>query len=157
MLACRQLFHATTLTGCFSALDVADVIVATPPRSLERASPAKGRFRLLPPAVLHCIAVFLLEATFLGISHVLFFHGLESSDGLNYAVVARNVAEGHGLSSSVIQPGLMTIVPSTRAGQPFIIQEPLWPLVLGAWFRLVGASVMAIEVLSGLLFVGIAL
>lgn len=71
-----------------------------------------------------------------------------SSDGSNYASVARNVVEGHGLVSSVIGPGLMTLVPTTRTGQAFVTQQPLWPLALAGWFSLFGAGLGAAKALA---------
>lgn len=76
---------------------------------------------------------------------------LRSSDGINYATVARNVMAGRGLVSSVVQPGLIDVVPSDRRGQAFVIQAPLWPVVLGGWFKLFGASATSVAWLGGLL------
>lgn len=102
---------------------------------------------------IHCITVVLLTCASLLVYHLLYYKGIRSSDGANYATIARNFAEGRGLVSSVIQPGLMTVVPSSQAGQAFVVQAPLWPIVLGGWFRLFGASTIALEALAGLLIV----
>jgi hypothetical protein len=76
---------------------------------------------------------------------VVYFHYLTpgtlvSSDGCNYAAVARNCMEGRGLISGVIQPGLMTVVPTDRFGQAFVIQAPLWPYLLSQWYHVFGAT-----------------
>lgn len=82
-----------------------------------------------------------------------YFNGLRSSDGANYAVVARNLAEGRGLTSSVIQPGLVGVVPTSAEGQASVIQAPLWPVVVAGAFRLFGASEAVFLALNGALFV----
>jgi len=84
----------------------------------------------------------------LGTYHVCFFQGFQSSDGANYATVARNLLDGRGLTSSVIQPGLMTQVPSTRQGQAYVTQKPLWPTLLAGWFWLFGATPVSAVLLS---------
>ncbi|HEX6512649.1 MAG TPA: hypothetical protein VF157_10145, partial [Chloroflexota bacterium] len=114
---------------------------------------AKSKTRLSSRSLLlHSAVVVVFTALLLAVYHVMYFQGIRSSDGANYATIARNIAEGKGLISSVIQPGLMTVVPSTRDGQAFVIQAPLWPIVLGYWFKLFGVSTLALEALAGLLF-----
>ncbi|MBV9119806.1 MAG: hypothetical protein JOZ39_03785 [Chloroflexi bacterium] len=84
--------------------------------------------------------------------HVLFFQGIRSSDGIDYVTVARNIAEGRGVTTTLVDPGLIPFVSTTRAGQPFIIQAPLWPEALGLWFKLTGASIPSAEFFTGLIF-----
>lgn len=82
-----------------------------------------------------------------------YFNGLRSSDGANYAVVARNFSEGRGLTSSVIQPGLVGVVPTSKEGQASVIQAPLWPLLVAGGFWLAGPREGVFLLLSGVLFV----
>src|SRR5262249_10526287 len=78
---------------------------------------------------------------------------------VNYAVLARSHMEGHGLRSPVVFPGFMTLVPTDRTGQVFVMQAPLWPLLLAYVFRAVGATWLAVSVtgyvLAGLTAVGV--
>lgn len=82
-----------------------------------------------------------------------YFNGLRSSDGANYAVVARNFSAGRGLTSSVIQPGLVGVVPTSTQGQASVIQAPLWPLVLAGGFWLAGPREGVFLIMNGALFV----
>lgn len=105
----------------------------------------------------HSVIVALLTAGAFLAFRAAYFEGIRSSDGANYATVARNVAEGRGLVSSVVQPGLMSVVPSGPNGQAFVIQAPLWPLLLSYAFRIGGATEATLLSLSGALLVAIAL
>jgi hypothetical protein len=104
-------------------------------------SPARVAAATPRELLLHSLLVLVLSA----VACVIYYRhltpgALVSSDGCNYAAVARNFQEGRGLVSGVIQPGLMTVVPSTRDGQAFVIQAPLWPYLLSQWYGLFGAT-----------------
>jgi len=101
----------------------------------------------------HTVLVASLSVALFLVYERAYFDGIRSSDGANYATVARNVASGRGLVSSVIQPGLIDVVPTDRGGQVFVIQAPAWPLLLAAAFRLAGASEITLLIVSGTLFV----
>lgn len=106
-------------------------------------------------AVSHSIGVLL--ATGLAIAYLdgLHYRELPHSDGANYAVVARSVAEGRGLISPIIQPGLIGLARTDGREQAFIIQAPGWPLVLGQVFRLAGATPRN-EAVTGYVLLGLA-
>lgn len=101
----------------------------------------------------NCLVVLALSTLLFAVYWQLYFVGIRSSDGANYAAVARNVATGHGLLSSVIQPGLLDVVPSGPEGQAFVIQAPLWPLLLASAFKVAGPSETTLLMVSGTLFV----
>jgi hypothetical protein len=101
----------------------------------------------------HTVLVASLSVALFLVYERAYFDGIRSSDGANYATVARNVASGRGLVSSVIQPGLIDVVPTDRSGQVFVIQAPAWPLLLAAAFRLRGANESTLLIVSGTLFV----
>ncbi|HEX6511650.1 MAG TPA: hypothetical protein VF157_05085 [Chloroflexota bacterium] len=83
----------------------------------------------------------------------LYLPDVRSSDGIDYLLVARNFAAGRGVATSVIQPGLLPLVGWSHTGQAFIIQAPLWPEVLGLWFRITGtSSAGSAQFLDGALF-----
>ncbi len=105
-----------------------------------------SRLPLRAPVVIAVSAVVVLAC--IGA----YFQGLRSSDGANYAVVARSLAEGRGLWSLVIQPGLVGVVPTSTSGQAWVIQAPLWPILLAGAFRLFGSTEGVFIGLSGVLF-----
>jgi len=86
-------------------------------------------------ALRHSFLVLALMAAAYVVYARAYFVGIRSSDGANYATVGRNHAEGRGLVSSVIQPGLIGIAPTDRHGQAFLIQAPFWPLVIPFAFK----------------------
>jgi 4-amino-4-deoxy-L-arabinose transferase-like glycosyltransferase len=97
-------------------------------------------------ALVHSMVVLLVASVVLLFLHVLHYTELPYTDGVNYAVLARSHMEGHGLRSPVIFPGFMTLVPTSREGQVFVMQAPLWPLLLAYVFRLFGATALAVSV-----------
>jgi len=96
----------------------------------------------------HCLFAVAAAVIALAAYHAAFFEDFQSSDGANYATVARNLLEGRGLTSSVIQPGLMKLVRTDRRGQAYVTQMPLWPVLLAAWFHVFGATPTAAVTLS---------
>lgn len=90
--------------------------------------------------ILHSLAVLFGAALICLVYHRYLTEEFVSSDGSNYAAVARNWMNGRGLTSSVVQPGLMTVVPTDAQGQAFVTQAPLWPILLGEWFRVFGVG-----------------
>jgi 4-amino-4-deoxy-L-arabinose transferase-like glycosyltransferase len=95
--------------------------------------------------LVHSLVVLSAAAVVLFYLHSLHYRELPYTDGANYAVLARSHMEGHGLRSPVIFPGFMTLVPTGRDGQVFVMQAPLWPLVLAYVFRLFGATALAVS------------
>ena len=129
-------------------------------RSVRRA-PREEAVRLpsTAAAVGHSAAVLLAAAVILLVLHQIHYRELPYTDGASYATLARSYAEGHGLVSPLVFPAFVTLVPTTREGQVFVMQAPLWPLLLGEVFRLFGASAMAVAVtgyaLGGLTALGV--
>jgi hypothetical protein len=103
--------------------------------------------------LLHSLVIVLFAVGLLSLCRGIYFDGLKASDGVSYATTARNYSEGHGLLSSVILPGLIDVVSTERSGQPFVLQAPLWPILLGEWFKIFGSSIEMMHVFSGLLCV----
>jgi len=97
-------------------------------------------------AVGHSVVVLAAASLVLLYLHRLHYREFPYSDGVAYAALARSHMEGHGLTSPVILPGLMTLVPTSRSGQAFVIQAPLWPLLLSHVFRVFGATPLAVSV-----------
>lgn len=108
-------------------------------------------------ALSHSAAVLLAASMVLLCLHVLHYAELPYTDGVNYAVLARSHMEGHGWRSPVIFPGFMTLVPTSRDGQVFVMQAPLWPLLLAFAFRLLGATALAVSVTGYVLAAATAL
>src|SRR2546423_6953785 len=98
--------------------------------ALSYQSPPRPVSPRIRPLVVHSLIVVLLAAGTLCLYRGIYFDGVKSSDGISYAMVARNLSEGRGLTSSVIQPGFINVLPTDRQGQPFILQAPLWPTLL---------------------------
>jgi len=103
----------------------------------------------------HSSLVIMLAAIAIARLDELHYREFPHSDGVNYAVVARSVAEGSGLVSPVVQPGLIGLARTDERGQAFVIQAPGWPLVLAQAFRLFGAT-PRVETMTGYLFVALA-
>jgi 4-amino-4-deoxy-L-arabinose transferase-like glycosyltransferase len=110
-------------------------------RDPSGASTSSRRFVLL-----HSTIVLVTASVALLFLHSLHYRELPYTDGVNYAVLARSHMEGHGLRSPVIFPGFMTLVPTSREGQVFVMQAPLWPLLLAYAFRLFGATALVVSV-----------
>ncbi len=138
------------LPGDAAALALRALIVAVlgacAYRGLRQGSDARATRIPRGTALLHSAAVLVGAAGTLTFLHSLHYQELPYTDGVNYAVLARSHMEGHGLVSPVIFPGFMKLVPTTREGQVFVMQAPLWPLLLAYVFRLFGATALAVAV-----------
>ncbi|HUG54746.1 MAG TPA: hypothetical protein VMR21_14150 [Vicinamibacteria bacterium] len=103
-------------------------------------------------AAAHSAIVLLAASAVLALLHSLHYRELPYTDGATYAVLARSHMEGHGLRSPIVFPGFMTLVPTSREGQVFVMQAPLWPLLLAHAFRLFGATAPVVAVTGYVLF-----
>lgn len=131
--------------GTLRALLVA-VIGGLAYRGQRRSREPSGTTISPRAALVHSTVVLFAASVVLLFLHFRHYRELPYTDGANYAVLARSHMEGHGLRSPVIFPGVMTLVPTSREGQVFVVQAPLWPLLLAYVFRLFGASALAVSV-----------
>jgi len=115
-------------------------------RGQRRSPEASGTTISRRAALVHSTVVLFAASVALVFLHSRHYRELPYTDGANYAVLARSHMEGHGLRSPVIFPGFMTLVPTSREGQVFVMQAPLWPLLLAYVFRVVGATALAVSV-----------
>ncbi len=81
-------------------------------------------------------------------------HNLESVsdvDALDYAQIARNLAEGRGFSTDFVKPLSLTRF-TTLDRHPDLIYPPLHPLVTSVFIRLLGANKRAMALACGMPF-----
>jgi hypothetical protein len=75
-----------------------------------------------------------------------------SSDSYEYAQVARNVAEGRGISTDAVVVREMARLGTTDLPAPYFMHDPGTPLLLGSLFRVAGPSNAALAWTGGLCF-----
>ena len=144
-VATRLFLPGDAWAGTVRALLVA-VIGGLAYRRQRRSPEPSGTTISRRAALVHSTLVLLAASAVLLFLHFRHYRELPYTDGANYAVLARSHMEGHGLRSPVIFPGFMTLVPTSREGQVFVMQAPLWPLLLAYVFRVFGASALAVSV-----------
>ncbi len=79
------------------------------------------------------------------------FQGLWAPDAMEYADVARNIAQGHGITTKSIWTLLLEKYQSLPF--PSLLRPPLFPLCGAALFRVFGPSELAVVALCGVAFV----
>src|SRR5262249_42695166 len=77
-----------------------------------------------------------------------------SSDSYEYAQVARNVAEGRGISTDAVVVREMARLGTTDLPAPYFMHDPGTPLVFASLFKVVGASNAALAWAGGLCCLG---
>lgn len=106
------------------------------------ASLHRAWMRLTPEIPVRPIAWrWVLLPVLLGFGHWLWIHppwpwALWSGDAHEYAVLARRLAAGEGFTTGVILPAELSF--GATADHPSLLRAPLWPLVLAAFFRVLG-------------------
>ncbi len=73
-----------------------------------------------------------------------------NSDAADYAQIARHVARGHGLQTSVLRPMRLAILDDASGPHPDVTRQPLYSLILAALFRLFGTCDRTVLLASGL-------
>src|SRR5262245_33698238 len=112
--------------------------------------------RLDPQLRRRAVAVLCLcAAALLGIASALAVRegiepGIREADGLEHAVMARQLARGDGFTTNVIYPAELSL--GAGAGHPAVHQPPFWPLVLALPFALFGADASVADATSVVLF-----
>lgn len=101
------------------------------------------------------LAILAAAAALWWFGYQTYFQGLASSDGIHYAEVGRNVAQGRGLIQRILYPGLWSYFPS-RESQPFFVHAPLLPVLLSLAFKVFGTSDAAAVIPSAASFVACA-
>jgi 4-amino-4-deoxy-L-arabinose transferase-like glycosyltransferase len=94
-----------------------------------------------------CVGIVFLFLIFM--AHNL--QGLTDTDALDYAQIARNLAQGHGFSSDFLKPLTLTRVPFLDH-HPDLIMSPLHPLLTSLFIRALGANDRAVALASALPF-----
>lgn len=91
--------------------------------------------------IIGTIAVFVVLAGILGLYYKRTYTGLIDPAAMDVAQVARNVAEGRGFTTRFIRPfniGLISVQNATAI--PELNNAPLYPHIMGAFFKLRGVS-----------------
>ena len=79
------------------------------------------------------------------------FKGLILADAMDYAQIARNIAEGQGFTTNVVRP-LVTAFSAQISRLPDTTHPPLFALVLATMFGAFGISDATVALTSGLFF-----
>lgn len=95
---------------------------------------------LLRAAFAGCVLILLLVA------FVAKFEFIETPSVLDHAVIARNLAEGRGLTHSVVRPLGLALAPDHPESVTFT--APLYPIILSVALRLFGESGHTIVLVS---------
>lgn len=77
--------------------------------------------------------------------------GLHETAALDFAQLARRIADGHGFATLVLRP-LSLGVCSDTVRHPDLVNAPLWPLLLSEMFRLTGGTEAGATALGVLLW-----
>jgi 4-amino-4-deoxy-L-arabinose transferase-like glycosyltransferase len=117
---------------------------ATMLRSILEA-PARALARV-PPA-LQLAAVLALGAGLWLDGHRRFAWEIEVPDAMEYAEIARHLADGQGFTTSLIYPAELEY--GVRHDHPSLVRPPVWPLLLAAGFALFGPQGAVAHALLG--------
>jgi len=90
------------------------------------------------------LTIFVLAAVCLVFLYLFIqFKGLNSSEAMDSAQLARNIAEAKGYQTDYIRPFSMWLLRQSHPGQPAqleshpdLVQPPVYPYVLAAWLKM---------------------
>ena len=106
--------------------------------------------RSLRTILLTILAIFGPPAV-LYIYYRMMFPGLVNPDSLDYAQLARNLANGHGFTTYFLRPLALTHGDNLYA-QPDLVHGPLFPFLLALAFGVLGAKDSVSALVSGIFY-----
>ncbi len=123
--------------------------------SIHVEEPKTLRARLGELQWLQCVLVFfvvLLLSVFLRSYDGKFL----TPEAMDIAQLGRNIADGKGFTTDYLRPLLLNL-PQMKGGTPDLSNSPLYPLLTGCVFAVLGDSDWIIRLLSHVIFAGTAL